>query len=258
MIRIVENLDTSYSKTKCITEANLNFKKYGFIRRPDLDFSDDGNRFRCYEYTNSDGSIIASYLKSDGQVYFSFRLDYVNDLNYTDYSKFKHYADSDKYNGVNESAVDLDDIKRIANDLIAEIKDFKDNVKPVDEEEWKKYYTNYNNIAKSYYESAKKVLSDFGVENLLNLHEYQIKRIKDYLASLQHYANNSRYNSNTREVDKRSALAHNYKPSGEFYLHEIEEICGIKDESIKSESKESDLKYIFDTVGLDYKNIDEL
>lgn len=48
----------------------LNFKKYGFTRVPEEDFSDDGNHFKMYDYKG----IRISYLRdTDGDVYLSAR-----------------------------------------------------------------------------------------------------------------------------------------------------------------------------------------
>jgi hypothetical protein len=85
----------------------INLAKYGFIRTPDDDFSDDGAYFRCYqagEYEN----IRISKLVSDGQVYLSAQVDC--NLPFEVYGKLPHYqAASWKYNGVDlESLTDKD------------------------------------------------------------------------------------------------------------------------------------------------------
>ena len=61
---------TNFLDKEEITMKRINMAKYGFIRTPDDDFSDDGNRFTCYqagEYEN----IRISKLVSDGRVYLS-------------------------------------------------------------------------------------------------------------------------------------------------------------------------------------------
>ena len=94
-----------------------NFGKYGFVRNPSEGFSDDGNRFRAYLYKNM---LPMTYLKADGEVYISLRLDYLNDLSYREYSKLPSYKEADKYNGVPEDSVDLQDLVNIADRLIKE------------------------------------------------------------------------------------------------------------------------------------------
>ena len=55
----------------------LNFKKYGFIRNKENDFSDDGNRFKCYDYKG----IEITYLKDpDYEVFLSARVPYYSSL----------------------------------------------------------------------------------------------------------------------------------------------------------------------------------
>jgi hypothetical protein len=85
----------------------INMAKYGFIRTPGDDFSDDGNRFTCYqagEYEN----VRISKLVSDGQVYLSAQADC--NLPYEIYGKLPHYNEATwKYNGVDlESLTDED------------------------------------------------------------------------------------------------------------------------------------------------------
>ena len=45
--------------------------KYGFIRSPEDDFSDDGNRFTCYRV----GKVRVSKLISHGDAFISARID---------------------------------------------------------------------------------------------------------------------------------------------------------------------------------------
>ena len=55
----------------------LNFKKYGFIRNKENDFSDDGNRFKCYDYKG----IEITYLKDQYYgVFLSARVPYYSSL----------------------------------------------------------------------------------------------------------------------------------------------------------------------------------
>lgn len=64
----------------------LRLAKYGFIRRPEEDFSDDGNRFEVY----SVGRVRVTKLVSEGIVYLSGRIER-GLLNYDQYSKLPHY-----------------------------------------------------------------------------------------------------------------------------------------------------------------------
>ncbi len=77
--------------------------KYGFIRWPEEDFSDDGNRFYCYRVGEK---VRVSKLVSDGVAYISARVDH-GKLPYEIYSKLPHYSKLDDLNGV--SVISLTD-----------------------------------------------------------------------------------------------------------------------------------------------------
>lgn len=59
----------------------VNLTKYGFIRREDIDFNDDGNRFKGYEYHG----IVVTYIRYQDHAYINFRYDY--DPIYEGYSR---------------------------------------------------------------------------------------------------------------------------------------------------------------------------
>ena len=77
--------------------------KYGFVRWPEEDFSDDGNRFYCYKVGNR---VRVSKLVSDGVAYISARVDR-GTLPFAVYSKLPHYSKLDDLNGV--SVISLTD-----------------------------------------------------------------------------------------------------------------------------------------------------
>ena len=70
--------------------------KYGFIRRSEQDFGDDGNRFACY--CAGDRVRVTKHV-SDGQVYIHASID-SGKLPYEVYSKLPHYFALDALNGV--------------------------------------------------------------------------------------------------------------------------------------------------------------
>ena len=67
--------------------TRINLVKYGFVRWPEEDFSDDGNRFQVYRFSGTDSHI--SKLVSDGQAYLSAHVG--GNLPYDIYSKLPHY-----------------------------------------------------------------------------------------------------------------------------------------------------------------------
>ena len=69
--------------------------KYGFVRWPEEDFSDDGNRFYCYRVGER---VRVSKLVSDGVAYISARIDH-GTLPFAVYSTLPHYSKLDDLNG---------------------------------------------------------------------------------------------------------------------------------------------------------------
>lgn len=84
----------------------INMTKYGFVRWPEEDFSDDGNRFTCYKVGET---VRVSKLTSNGQVYISARIDRTK-LPYVVYSALPHYSTLDKLNGVSLEELTDNDI----------------------------------------------------------------------------------------------------------------------------------------------------
>jgi hypothetical protein len=82
--------------------TRINLTKYGFIRFPEEDFSDDGNRFTCYRFSDTNSYI--SKLVADGQVYLSAHVS--GQLPYEAYSKLPNYqAATWSYNGISVASL---------------------------------------------------------------------------------------------------------------------------------------------------------
>lgn len=84
--------------------TRINMTKYGFLRFPEGDFSDDGTRFQCYMA----GDIIVTKAVTYGEAYISGNsqphgFDAV--LTYKEYSGLPHYASLDALNGVSISSL---------------------------------------------------------------------------------------------------------------------------------------------------------
>lgn len=84
--------------------------KYGFVRWPEKDFSDDGNRFICYR---AGKKVRVSKLVADGQVYLSIDSSVGNGtLPYDAYSKLSHYKEAVwSLNGVSLDPLTDEDIR---------------------------------------------------------------------------------------------------------------------------------------------------
>jgi hypothetical protein len=87
----------------------INLVKYGFVRWPEEDFSDDGNRFTCFR---AGKNVRVSKLVADGQVYLSADSSVGNrTLPYDVYSKLPHYQDAGwKWNGVSVDSLTEQDL----------------------------------------------------------------------------------------------------------------------------------------------------
>jgi hypothetical protein len=82
--------------------TRINLIKYGFTRFPEEDFSDDGNRFTCYRFSDTNSHI--SKLVADGQAYLSVHVS--GQLPYEVYSKLPNYqAATWSYNGISVASL---------------------------------------------------------------------------------------------------------------------------------------------------------
>ena len=128
---------------KILKEAStLNLRRNGFVLAPELNFSDDGNRFTGYYYDperKGDKRFEVSKLISDGQVYISVhytnpetnRITYFDDLNGVDYNHaIEHIKDlTDKIDAF-KTKLDAGEIKAV--ELTdEEFQSLKDKIKQV-------------------------------------------------------------------------------------------------------------------------------
>lgn len=198
----------------------------GWKKREDLNFRDDGTKFKAFEHENG---MIATYTKVAGDYYLSLRLDYLNDLTYQEYSKLESYRLADEFNGVSE--IDADKVTENAIILKAEYD------KMVKEANSHKVDTQ-KIIKRAEYEleMVYKVLydSNLGIDDLENLSSYEITKLREYRNSLKAMAENqlnrlAREQYNHKELrnleymlEKFGYLNINEKDS--FYIREIKAI----------------------------------
>lgn len=108
---------------KNLTLANIKNIE-GMIRREDLDFSDDGNKFRGFEYK---GMPITT-LRSEDITYLSIRWDYLdNEFTGNEWHKTEEYELCHKFNGVSE--FDIDELVENLEKVIVKVKELNDRVK---------------------------------------------------------------------------------------------------------------------------------
>ena len=86
--------------------TRINLVKYGFVRTPDEDFSDDGNRFQAYRV----GRVRVTKLVADGDAFINGSIR-DNKLPYDVYSKLPHYSAISRLNGVRLASIIEADIQ---------------------------------------------------------------------------------------------------------------------------------------------------
>lgn len=108
---------------KNLTVANI--KGTNFVRREDLDFSDDGNRFRGFSYKG----LPITTLYSNGEVYCSIRPDYLryNGVSFEMWKETEEYKLCDKYNGTSE-LIDLEDLANICDRVLVKLDSMKKDI----------------------------------------------------------------------------------------------------------------------------------
>ena len=105
----------------------VNLSKYGFVRTPNEDFSDDGTRFYVYRV----GRVRVSKATWNGQVFLAGRIDDGRTLDYDEYSKLPHYKAMDRLNGVSISSLTENDLIQLYNDCVEYEKEYTEAEKQV-------------------------------------------------------------------------------------------------------------------------------
>ena len=94
--------------------TRINLVKYGFVRWPEEDFSDDGNRFQAYKV----GRVRITKLVSDGEAYIDGD---INDgkLPFDVCKKLPHFSAIGRLNGVSLASLTEDDLQKLYEDCQA-------------------------------------------------------------------------------------------------------------------------------------------
>lgn len=175
-----------------------NIKGTNFVRCEDLDFSDDGNRFKVYFYKG----LRITTLYSAGSVYCYVHADYdKKNIPWEIWSKTEEYQLCDKYNGT-EELIDLDDLANICERVIAKLDSLKAELENTDVSEQKeKVFVILKNEEKeleNFIEKAENFnwfksfmadkLSDWDMKNVkyyLKSTKQDLKRVNEMLQELQ-------------------------------------------------------------------------
>lgn len=101
-------------KINGLTKANV--RKLNIEVREDLDFTDDGSRFRGFAYKG----MPITQCKYQGTIYLAIRVDYLkNDFTYEDWRRTEEWKMCDKFNGVSE--IDSEDLIATLERIIAKV-----------------------------------------------------------------------------------------------------------------------------------------
>lgn len=210
---------------KSLTKANA--AKYGIDVREDLNFSDDGNRFRGFSYK---GMPITQCV-SRGECYLSIRVDYLeNNFTYKEWMQTKEYALCDEFNGVNE--FDIEKLIENLEKVIAKVNEMNSNCK-VDETEIKQGIE----IVKEEISEIEEAIFEAAHVSWWRISEYKLKIAANYMRSLERKANegykliegieNESIRNKKRFIEKVRNVK-NYKIlGGEFYMSKLKELLDL-------------------------------
>lgn len=160
---------------KNLSVANIK-KIEGMVRREDLDFSDDGNRFRGFEYK---GMPITT-LRSDETTYLCIRVDYLeSEFTYKEWMATEEYHLCDEFNGVYEF-----DVEKLIENLEKVIAKFNEmNAKATAEEI---DMCDVENRITYEIEMAEEVIENFKKNfKWYEANAYELKNLLGYMKSLE-------------------------------------------------------------------------
>ena len=157
--------------------------KYGFVRWPEEDFSDDGTRFQCYKVGERVRVSKATY---NGSVYICGRID-GSRLPWEAYSKLPHYKALDELNGVSIEALvdqDLIDFYEACLAYEQEYIEAENTIQMPTLDEIKEQCIKVQAKRIAEFAKVEKLLSDNATKLALMLSDWQWKTVKEYLTKL--------------------------------------------------------------------------
>ena len=212
--------------------TRINLVKYGFVRWPEEDFSDDGSRFQGYK---AGKSVRVSKLVSDGQVYLSISSDRCGNgtLPYEVYSKLSYYNEATwKYNGVSVDSLTDEDLQKFYEACISyEIayEQAEANVQYPTLEEITAQCERITANAVDQYKKASQLVVEAVLDGTItNLSDYEIKNLKYDLTCLKNATTNYDPKTYPSKIYRKSSSFNFVKPDNyelrpkNIYLEEIE------------------------------------
>lgn len=149
----------------------------GFNLREDLNFSDDGNYFRGFDYKGLPITTLRSNI--DGITYLTIRVDYLdNEFTWEDWRATEEYNLEDEFNGVSE--FDLDKLIENCEKIIAKVNELNEKAR--------NEVINMDEVETRILEEAEMIEAtvEYAKENLKwwNLKDYYLKEAKEYIKRL--------------------------------------------------------------------------
>lgn len=175
----------------------IELTKFGFVRWPEEDFSDDGNRFLAYR---AGKTVRVSKLVSDGQAYLSISSECgKGTLPFEVYSKLPHYNDANwKWNGVSVAGLTDKDLEDFYNACVEYEKEYLaaeaalvyPTLEEIKAQAQKIYALRYIEINK-----ISQLMAEYGTEAAIKLSKWEWQNIQDYVTNL--CQEHGRYNPDT-------------------------------------------------------------
>lgn len=208
---------------KSLTKANVN--KLGIIVREDLDFTDDGSRFRGFSYKG----LPLTQCVCQGETFLSIRVDYLEGKQFTtkEWMETEEYKLEDEFNGCFE--IDTDKLIENLERIIAKVDELN-----------KAASTEVIDMTKVKETLAEEIKRDEAALNEFkenfkwwNVKEYELKRLADYTRSEDRSIKGAKVtlanidNLERREKKRLVESLENYGfvklQSNGFYLREMKE-----------------------------------
>lgn len=161
----------------------INMTKYGFVRWPEQDFSDDGNRFTCYKVGNR---VCVSKCTHSGDVWIDGSI-YGTKLPCEVYSKLPHYKAIGELNGVSTASLTDQDLIDLYNACLAYEQEYtaaENAFELPTKDEIAEQCRKVQAKRKQELDHIGKLLSEKAVVLALRLGEYRWKTVQDYLKSI--------------------------------------------------------------------------
>ena len=209
----------------------INLVKYGFVRWPEEDFTDDGNRFICYR---AGKAVRVSKLVADGQAYLSIDSSCGNGtLPFEIYTKLPYYKEANwTYNGVSVESLTDEDIQKFYEACISyEIayEQAEANIVYPTLEEITAQCEKLTGKAEAEYKKASQLVVEAVLDGYITkLSDYEITEVRKDLKTLQNAIKAHDPKTYPQKIYRKSSSFDFIKPTNyhlnnkSFYLDEIE------------------------------------